>query len=99
MISPSSSVIRPGRGQGDDVELGVAQPPRGVLVDRFVGIVLRGCRDRDPPRRHEPREIVDMAVGMVVHQARAEPHDAFETEVVEEPLLGLLRGSACCGWG
>ena len=66
------------------------EPPRGVLVDGFVGIVLRRGRDRDPARRDEPGEIVDMAVGMVVQQPLAEPHHPLEAEIVAQPLLDLL---------
>ena len=81
-----------GRGQGHDVEMGVAEPPGGVLVDRLIGLVLGGGRDRDPARRDEAREIVDMAVGMIVHQPGAEPDHALEAEVLEKALLDLITG-------
>ena len=42
------------------------------------------------PGRDEAREIVDMAVGMVVEQAVAEPHDARRAEVAPEPRLDLV---------
>ena len=57
-----------------------------------VGIATR-------PGRDEAREIVDMAVGVVVQQAGAEPDHALEAEVVEQALLDLFARQACCGWG
>ena len=71
----------------------------GVAIDRLIGIVRGRLRDRDPARRDEAREIVDMAVGMVVDQALAEPDDALEAEVALQPLLDLLASRAGCGWG
>ena len=92
MISPSSSVIRPGEGRVTRSRCASPSAPGGVLVDRLVRVVLGGGRDRDAARRDEAGEIVDVAVGMVVHQPRAEPDDALEAEVLAEPLLDLLAG-------
>jgi hypothetical protein len=49
------------------------------------------CRlgDRDHAFRHEAGEIVDMAVGMVVEQAAAEPQQPIDAEMVGEPRLNV----------
>ena len=82
-----------GRGEGDDIELGSLQSFGGVAIDGVVGIVLRGGRDCDAAGRDEAREIVDVAVGVVVEQALAEPDHALEAEVVLRAAARSLHGS------
>ena len=69
-------------------------------IDRRVGIVLGRARDRDPARRDEAGEIVDMAVGMVVEQAVAEPDAPARSR--GRPAAALRPRRAVrrdCGWG
>ena len=73
----------PGGGQGDNVEPRIGQPPCSVLVDGFVWVVPRRGWDRHPAGGDKPREIVDVPVGVIVHQAGAEPDDPLEAEIVE----------------
>ena len=72
---------RPGEGRVTTSSRASRAAAARHRVDRLVGIVPGRRRDRDPSRRHEAREIVDVAVGVVVEQARAEPDDALEAEI------------------
>ena len=65
-----------GRGDGDDLEIGVEQRLGRIGIGRGIGVVVDRLRNGDAARPDEAREIVDMAVGMVVEQAVAEPDDA-----------------------
>ncbi len=86
--------IGPGEGRVTMSSPAARSRLRGVAIDGLVGVVLGRRRDRDAARRDEPREIVDMAVGMVVGEALAEPHDALEAEVARQPLLRPPRATA-----
>ena len=80
------------RGERNDIKASLAESSLGVGIDAGVGIAARWQRDRDPSFRDESRDIVDMAVGMIVEQPRAEPHDAGRAEVPAEALFSLLAG-------
>ena len=74
------------------IEACIRQPPSGILVHRLVRVVPGCRRDRDPSGSHEAREVVDVAVGVVVEEPRPQPHDALEAEIAAQPLLDLAPG-------
>ena len=50
--------------------------------------------------RDEAREIIDMAVGVVVQQAIAEPQHPVETEIARQPRFDIGPGKVTdCDWG
>ncbi len=85
---------RAGHGQLDDAErlsvlvAGRLQPPEVVLERLVVGVVVAGLDDRDDGSRiDEPRQVVDVAVGVVAVDPSAEPDDVVDAEVVGEDLF------------
>jgi hypothetical protein len=54
--------------------------------------------DGHTARRDEAGEVVHVAVGVVVHQAVAEPDDPLEAEVVLQPPLDASCVAPGCGW-
>ena len=65
-----------------------------------VGVVGAGRRlARDAAGRHEAGEVVDMAVGMVVHETLVEPEDLRRAEGLGAAPLRLRPSSSHCGWG
>ena len=63
----------------------------GIGVDRRIGVVIARChRQRQRARSHEARQIIDMAVGMIVDQPVAQPQQPFDPQVAVEPCLDLL---------
>ena len=93
MISPSRAT-RPGEGSGDDLE---PEAPRARRRRRDRrprwGRPSAGSGIASRPGADEAGEIVDMAVGMVVHQAAAEPEHAVDAEIRAQPRLDLGRAS------
>ena len=85
---------RPGHGQLDDAErLSVLVARRlqaaEVVLERLVVRVV-GARldDRDHGSRpDEPRQVVDMAVGVVALDSPSQPDDVTDSEIVGEDLL------------
>jgi [glutamine synthetase] adenylyltransferase / [glutamine synthetase]-adenylyl-L-tyrosine phosphorylase len=81
---------QPGRGDFDDLDSERLGPRLRFGINRGVGVV-RPCApgQREPVGRHEARQVVDMAVGVVVEQPVAEPQHAGEPEIARQPRLDL----------
>jgi hypothetical protein len=83
-----------GRGDGHDLQVGIEQGFGSIGVSRRVGVIRDRFRDGDASGRDESGEVVDMAVGVVVDEAVAEPHDAVRAKVALQPLLNHFLGQA-----
>ena len=81
---------RTGRRDGDHFQLGIEQCLGRVGVDLRIGIVGGRLGDCNAVRGDETGEVVDMAVGMVVEQAFAQPNHTRRAEVPLKPLLNLV---------
>ena len=91
----------PRRRHGDNLQLASARVVRCLEVgnDRLQGIavgivVTRRLHAGDHARRHKARDIVHMAVGVIVGQAIAEPDELSDAECLPQAAFDLAWGQA-----
>ena len=102
-----ASSQRAGGGEEDDLERAAAgvgrrfEPLARVARDRVLGVgLVVGPGQQHDPGPGEAGEVVDVAVGLVLEDAGAEPDDLLGAEVVEQAALDLLAARAPgCGCG
>ncbi len=77
------------------------EPAEVVLERLVVGVVGAGLDDRhDGSRIDEPRQVVDVAVGVVAVDSAAQPDDVADAQVIGEDLSRGPRGRGRgCGPG
>ncbi len=89
-----------GRWNADHRQPEIARAFGRIGEDIAVGIILRRHRNGDDAGRHKARQIIDMAIGMIVHQPFAEPQHPVDAQIAPQVRFDLGPGpSSGCGWG
>src|SRR6266704_6913465 len=74
----------------------ILQTVPGIERNRVLDIALVVCPSQnDFPGPHEARQVVDVAVGLVIEHALAQPDHLADTEIGAQVVLDLL---AAQGW-
>ena len=79
-----------GRGDGDDLNTESLGATFRISIDCGIGIIAAGFRNDQFARPNKPRQIIDMAIGMIVDQPITQPQNPIKAEVVMQGLFDLF---------